>query len=203
MSSFVVSLISLLFFRQILRKCVIDLLENKDLFNRIHNYIPILMKIFAKNSDLNLLLETTLTIIDNINSESIETEAPITTTIAVSQPSQPTAISTESIVEQLRQFELEYAKLSVRVESLKDDLESANKEGNQLEAQKIEELIESLSSRMSEIIERRLRIAASQIEPFSHQSSQQSTENEVKTQKTLTVIEFSEYLFCCELIVVY
>ncbi|CAG2120345.1 unnamed protein product, partial [Medioppia subpectinata] len=37
--------------RQILRKCMIDILSNEELFNRIHNYVQHLMKIFAKNSD--------------------------------------------------------------------------------------------------------------------------------------------------------
>ena len=144
------------------------------------------MKIFAKNSDINLLLETTLTTIDSINSESMEEEAP-PTTIVVPEPPKPPEIDTETIVEQLRRFELEYAKLSVRVESLKDDLEAALKEGNQSEAQKIEELIQSLNIRMKEVMDKRLQITASQVKQPSQQSSQQSSQNEIKTHKTLTV----------------
>ena len=153
------------------------------------------MKIFAKNSEINLLLETTLTTIDSINSESMEADAP-TNTIVVSQPSQPKEMSTESIVEQLRQFELEYAKLSVRVEALKDDLDSALIDGNQTEAQKIEELIESLTFRMNEVMDKRFRITTSQLEPQpSQQSSQQSTQNEVKTENTLTVLKANVFVF--------
>ena len=144
------------------------------------------MKLFAKNSDLNMLLETTLTTIDSINSESIETEVP-TTTITVSQPVPSVEVSAESIVEQLRHYELEYAKLSVRVEALKDDLESAKRDGNELEAQKVEELMTSLKMRMDEVIDKRLRINDCQPTQPSQQSSQQSTHNEIKTQKTLTV----------------
>lgn len=146
------------------------------------------MKIFSINSDLNTLVHTTLEIIDTINSKSIESECA---SQPPPPPPPPPKHEPQNIEEQLRKLQLEYAKISVRVESLKDDLESARKEGNQEEAQKLEELISSLSARMDQVIEKRLMInaAADEMPEEQVQESQPSSQMDVRSQKTLTVCD--------------
>ena len=153
----------------------------------MHDFVGHLMKIFSKNSDLSSLVNTTLEIIDTINCKSIETECA-----AMPPPPPPPkpkeTEKPENIEEQLRKLELEYAKLSVRVENLKDDLESARKDGNLEEAQKYEELIQSLDARMNEVIDKRLKINAAPVEEQEEPvSSQQSSQMDNRSQKTLTV----------------
>ncbi|CAG2182594.1 unnamed protein product, partial [Oppiella nova] len=62
--------------RQIIRKCMIDVLGNEELFHRIHDYVSHLMKIFSQNTELNTFLEKTVDMIDAINSKSIVAEEP-------------------------------------------------------------------------------------------------------------------------------
>ena len=174
----------LMFFRQILCKFVLNLLENKNLFEKAHNFIPHLMKIFAKNSDLTVLLETTVNTIDKINSEAMDVEMPEEPTSVVE--SQPVALSEDEILEQLRHLDVENAKLSVRLEALNDDYESAIKEGNTFDAQKINELIDSLKCRMVEVLSKRNRLlSAPDILPS------QSSQNENKPEETLTVVSIT------------
>ncbi|CAG2166755.1 unnamed protein product [Oppiella nova] len=167
--------------RQIIRKCMIDVLANEELFHRIHDYVSHLMKIFSQNTELNTFLEKTVDMIDAINSKSIVAEEPPPP--PPSQPSQEVETNPEVIAEQMRQMEMEYAKLSVRIESLRDDMEAP--ECGESEANRIQELIGELSDKMKDIMERRLRMNTSQLMPPSQQSSQLS-QIEPKTQKTLS-----------------
>ncbi|CAG2103145.1 unnamed protein product [Medioppia subpectinata] len=157
---------------------MIDILSNEELFNRIHNYVQHLMKIFAKNSDLSVYLEKTVELIDAINCQSIgEDDAPP----PPSQPTQEVVLSAD----ELKQLEIDYARLSIRVESLKDDLESAERNDSQSEADSIRALIAEYTGKMNDIMEKRLRVNVTQM-PFNSQQSSQMSQNENRTQKTLT-----------------
>jgi len=149
---------------------------------KIDNYISNIMKIFALNSDSNMLLDITVSIIDSINTTDMEVDDQ---TNAV-QSQESTTSTTVVNAEQLRQFELEYAKISVKINELRDQLDCAKQKDDFLEAKRIKDIIDDLTKQKNEIMDKRLMINSSQMTQ-STQSSQVSQTNEVKTQKLLSV----------------
>ncbi|XP_054157960.1 condensin complex subunit 3-like [Oppia nitens] len=167
--------------RQILRKCVNDILSDEDLFKRIHNYVPHVMKIFAQNTDTNIFLETTLEIIDVINSSSMEIdETPV-----------PVEINPETIVEKLRQYEVEYAKLGYQIEKLKDNIEDTEQNDNFLSDKKAEMIaviqanIDELKAKKEEVFNKRLNLSSAQPPPL--QQTQQNNEKQNLTDDPIAL----------------